>query len=149
MAYNKLASRLRVLTFEDDPTNATTLRFIGWTPMDGECFLAICHFLTGTGVLDFKIWAGNSGAPAAAARTEVVAHAAPTDADAAGDTLVLETHAEEVIAALKAAGIDTDRRRIHVSVQMDNDASGDENFITYIVGELENPRDGATKGVIA
>ena len=149
MAYNKLASRLRVLTFHDDPTSATVIRFINWTPMDGECFLATCKFLLGTGVLVFKIWAGTDSAPAAGDRTEIVAHANPTQADAVNDLLVLETNAEEIISKLKAAGRDTDGKQIYVSVQMDNDHANDINLITYVIGELDNPRDGATKDVIA
>ena len=117
--------------------------------MDGECFLATCQFRSGTGVLVFKIWAGVDSSPSAAERTEIVAHSAPTPADAAGDTLVLETHAEEIISKLKAAGRDTDGKQIYVSVQMDNDAAADVNLVTYVIGMLENPRDGATAEVIA
>ena len=147
MAYNKLASMLRVLTFHDDVADARIARHIGWTAMDGECFLATCKFLSGTGVLAFKIFANTTAGAAGA--VEVVAHSDPTPADAANDTLVLETHAEEILAKLKAADHDTDGKQIYVSVNMDNDAAADVNLITYVVGMLENPRDGATAEVIA
>ena len=149
MAYEKLTTTLKQTLLVDDPANATTLRFIGWQSMVGECFVARCLLVSGTGVLIFKIWAGVGSAPAATNRTEVLAHAAPTDADAAGDMLVLETHAEEILQKLQAAGIDTLGGRIHVSVQMDNDASGDVNAIDYTFGDLHNPKKGATADVIA
>ena len=146
MAYNKLASMLKVYSFYDDVT-ATTSRHISWQKMEGECFLAYLKFLSGTGVLTFKIYANTSASGTNA--VEVTAHADPTDADAANDVLVLETHAEEILAKLKAAGVDTDGQQIYVTVNLDNDAAGDENLITYVIGELGNPREGATADVIA
>lgn len=121
-SYDKLKSKLACSMYLDDPADATVARHIGWVPM-GRSFLARCMLVSGTGVLTFKIFAATDASGSGA--TVVKAHPAPTDADAAGDILVLETSAEEVKAALAGA--------THVSVEMDNGAAGDVNIVDYIV----------------
>jgi hypothetical protein len=118
---NKLQSRLAVRNYLDDPADATVARNIAWVPMD-ELLMVLCTLIAGTGVLTFKIFAATDAAGANA--TEVKAHSNPTPADAPGDQLVLEVSAEEVRQALPGA--------THVSVQMDNDAAGDVNLLTYV-----------------
>jgi hypothetical protein len=121
-SYDKLKSTLAVRTYADDPADATVARKIAWVPM-GKNFLALCTFISGTGVLTFKIFAAvdsNGTTP-----TLVKAHADPTPADAAGDQVHLEVSAEEVKQALAGAQ--------YVSVEMDNDAANDINAVTYVM----------------
>jgi hypothetical protein len=125
--YDKLRSSLLVKTFFDDDATAATARKIGWVAM-GKHFLAQVAFGAGTGILTFKVFcADNSDGTGNV--TEVKAHAAPTDADAANDRLTLEVSAEEVHAA-SATGK-------YVSVEIDNDDNGDENAIVYVVDGSE------------
>jgi len=120
--YQRLKSRFQIKTFFDDDATAATARYIGWVEM-GKHFVAQVAFGAGTGILTFKIFAASDSDGTDA--TVVLAHAAPTDADAANDRLTLEVSAEQVLAALATA--------THVSVELDNDANSDENAVTYIV----------------
>lgn len=126
--YDKLASSLAARTYIHDPADATVATKIAWVPMSRN-FLALATLVSGTGILTFKIFAALNSA--GGTPTLVKSHAAPTDADAAGDQLILETSAEEVLAALAHA--------THVSVEMDCDAAGDIVAVTYI-------RDGEVAG---
>jgi len=137
-SYDHLQSTLAVRNYLDDPADATVARQIAWVPMS-EHFLALCTFLAGTGVLTFKIFAAEDGD--GTNPTVVKAHAAPTDADAAGDLLILEVSAEEVHAALATA--------THVSVQMDNDTNTDTNLVTYVRCGFRFGGANQTVGVIA
>jgi hypothetical protein len=138
IATNKLQSRLAVRTYADDPADATVARKIAWVPI-AELFMAIATFISGTGILTFKIFAAtdeNGTNP-----TLVKAHPDPTVADAAGDQVVLEVSAEEILAALPGA--------THVSVEMDNDAVADINAITYVRSGQRFGGAGLTADVIA
>jgi hypothetical protein len=137
-SYDKLKSRLAVQTYLDNVATATDAHQIGWVPMS-ENFMALCTFVSGTGVLTFKIFAATDSS--GTNPTEVAAHAGPTVADAAGDQLVLEVTAEQVLAALAAA--------THVSVQMDNDHADDIQVVTYVRTGLRFAEDGGTADVIA
>ena len=95
--------------------------------------------VSGTGVLTFRILAATDAAGTGS--TEVVAHANPTQADAAGDTLVLECTAEQVKDVLKAA--------THVSVEVDMDATNDIAAVTYVFGRAKRQYSGLTADVIA
>ena len=136
--YNKLRSRLEIRNYLDDPADATVVRKIAWVPMS-ENFLALLTFVSGTAVVTFKIFAATdvSGTGAIVVR----AHATPTQADAAGDQLVLEVSAEEVLAALPAA--------THVAVEVDNGAAGDINVVTYVRSGQRFIAYGLTVDVIA
>lgn len=122
---DKLQRTVFVKTYFDDNATADVVRQIAWQKM-GENFLALLTFGAGTGVLTFKIFAAldSSGTTP----TEVKAHAAPTAADQSGDELLLEVDAREVESKLAHA--------THVSVQVDNDVSSDENAITYLITGL-------------
>lgn len=138
-ATNKLVSTLAAKNYLDDPADATVVRQIGWVAMAGaDAFLALCTFISGTGVLTFKIFAASDSSGTGA--VVVKAHATPTTADAAGDQLVLEVSPEEVLAVLAHAS--------HVSVQMDNSAAGDVNLLTY-VRRMRDAQDALTADVIA
>ena len=139
MAYtaNKLKARFLSRTYVDDPADATVVRYIAWVKM-GQNFLAKVALVSGTGVLTFKIFAATDSA--GTSPTEVVAHATPTTADAAGDQLVLEVSQEQVLAALARAS--------HVSVQLDCDTNKDICAVDYLI-EPHNAYDGLTADVIA
>lgn len=137
-SYDHLQSNLAARTYCDDPADATVARYIAWVPMT-EQFMALAMLISGTGILTFKIFAATDDS--GSGETEVKAHATPTLADAAGDQLVLETSAEEVLAALAAA--------THVSVQMDNDSAGDINAVTYIAAGARFKYAAMTADVIA
>lgn len=144
MAYtaNKLASRLKAVTHIDNVADATVARYAPTTFFDMRDFnslLVLCALVSGTGVLTFKIFGATSAAGAGA--TVIATHSAPTDADAAGDTLVLEITAEQ----LRALG---DAYR-YVAVEIDNDHADDINAITYIFGGGRFNADGLTADVIS
>lgn len=141
--YNWIRSNWRKPFFVDDPGDATVARIVGgWHPM-GQRALATALFVSGTGILTFRIMAATDAA--GAGMTLVKAHPGPTVADAAGDTLHIETHAEEVEAALAGA--------THVAIEMDNDAVADINTVAWALqGGLEGGRfahDALTADVIA
>src|SRR3972149_635524 len=97
---NRLTSRLAARTYVHDPADATVATTIAWVPMS-ELFLALLTLVSGTGILTFKVFAATDAD--GTDPTEVKAHATPTVADAAGDQLILEVSAEEVLAALPRA----------------------------------------------
>lgn len=143
MAYtaNRLRALLKQLMFLDDPADATVERYVSWQDMrDYGSLLISCMFVSGTGVLTFKIF-GDSDAAGGGTPTEIIAHATPTTADAAGDTLVLEITAEQLHAL--GAGYR------YVSAKIDNDAAGDINVFTYTFCEPRFAHDALTADVIA
>lgn len=134
---NKLRSRFLSRTYIHDPADATVATKIAWVAM-GRRFLAKATLVSGTGILTFKIFAATSAA--GANPTEVVAHADPTVADAAGDQVVLEVDDAQVLAALA--------RATHISVEMDCDANTDIVAVDYLI-EPYRQYSGLTADVIA
>lgn len=118
---NHLQSRLAARTYLHDPADATVATKVAWVPMTFQHFMALVTVAVGA-VVTFKIFAAvdSSGTTP----TLVKAHATPTTADAAGDQLMLEVSAEEVLAALAAAS--------HVSVEVDMVTNTDTAAVTYI-----------------
>jgi hypothetical protein len=109
-------------TYIHNVADATVATEIAWVDLSlFGLFLATATLVSGTGVLTFRILA--SAAAAGTSSVEVKAHAAPTDADAAGDMLVLECSAQEL------AALGTDLR--YVSVEMDCDHADDIVAVTY------------------
>jgi hypothetical protein len=148
MAYtaNRLRCRAKRQMFVDDPADATTARYISpdgaatFADMrDFASLLVGLLFYTGTGVLTFKIFGATSAAGAGA--TVIAVHAAPTDADAQGDTLWLEITAEQ----LRALGADFR----YVAVEIDNDAAGDVNIFSFEFGDPRFAKDELTDDAIA
>jgi len=139
MAYtaNRLLARFLSRTYIHDIADATVATEIAWVKM-GLAFVAKATLVSGTGVLTFRIMAATDSSGTGS--TVVVAHATPTTADAAGDQLVLEVSAEQVLAALASAS--------HVSVEIDNDHADDIMAIDYLMEGL-NAYDGLTADVIA
>ncbi len=139
MAYtaNKLKSNFVSRTYIHNPTTATDAAYIAWVPM-GRNFLAKATFVSGTGVLTFKIFAATDASASGA--TVVAAHATPTTADAEGDQLVLEVSEEQVLAALPGA--------THVSVEMDMDHADDIVAVDYLM-QPSVAANGLTADVIA
>lgn len=140
VATNKCRANVAQTMYLDDVTTATDEHAVEWVDMrDYGLFLASLMFVSGTGVLTFKIKA--SADSAGGSPVEVKAHATPTVADAAGDTLVLECSSNEL------AALGTDLR--YVSVVADYDHADDIAVVTYT---RMNPRfatDGLTADVIA
>ncbi|HEY6180242.1 MAG TPA: hypothetical protein VIX73_37630 [Kofleriaceae bacterium] len=95
---------------------------IAWVDMrDYAHFLAVLTFMSGTGVLSFRILA--SAAADGSSPVEVKAHATASDADAANDQLVLECSTDE----LNSVG----ENLRYIGVEVDNDAANDINAVTY------------------
>jgi hypothetical protein len=134
----KLTAQLAARTYIHNPTTATDAAKIAWVPMT-EFFMALAVLVSGTGILTFKIFAAldSSGTTPTAVKT----HADPTVADAAGDQVVLECNAEEVLNALPGA--------THVSVEMDMDHADDIVAVTYIRDGHRFGGAGLTADVIA
>lgn len=122
VATHKILANVAQVTYIHNPADATVAANIAWVDMSlfGR-FLATATLVSGTGVLTFRILA--SASAAGTNSVEVKAHAAPTDADAAGDMLVLECSSEEL------AALGTDLR--YVSVEMDCDHQDDIVAVTY------------------
>ena len=122
VASHKSGANVAQRTYLHDPADATVATEIAWVDMSlfGH-FLANLMFVSGTGVLTFRILA--SAVAAGTSSVEVKAHATPTTADAAGDMLVLECSSEEL------AALGTDLR--YVSVEMDCDVNTDICAVTY------------------
>lgn len=139
MAYTKngLAARFLSRTYIHNVADATVATKIAWVPM-GQSFLAKATLVSGTGLLTFKIFAATDSSGTGA--TVVAAHADPTVADAAGDQVVLEVDASQVLAALA--------RATHVSVEMDCDHADDIVAVEYLI-EPYRAYDGRTDDVIA
>lgn len=140
----KLTSEICVTSALDNPADATVARNVTVLDMrDYEKLLVHLTFVSGTGVLTFRLLASGSST---GADTPVLirAHAAPTDADAAGDTLVLECTAEE-LAPLATATCVHPR---YVCVEVDNDHADDINSLVYIRAGGKQA-DALTAGVIS
>lgn len=135
---NKLQSELLARTYAHDPADATVATKIAWVPM-AQFFLALATLVSGTGILTFKIFAALDSA--GTTPTVVKAHAGPTVADAAGDQLILEVDAEEVLAVLPRAS--------HVSVEMDCSGANDIVAVTYVLAGARFKYDGLTADVIS
>lgn len=126
-AHKLRASALRRLVI-DDPADATVARYIGpggagvFADMGLYGKLLVAAMLhSGTGILTFRIVGATSAAGAGA--TPIIAHADPTVADAAGDTVFLEITAEQ----LRALGPDFR----YVAAEMDNDLNTDVNVLYF------------------
>lgn len=135
---NHLQSQLAARTYLHDPADATVATKIAWVPMTFQGFLALLTVIAGA-VVTFKIFAAVDSA--GTTPTPVKAHATPTTADAAGDQLMLEVSAEEVLAALASAS--------HVSVEVDMGTNTDTAAVTYIRGGGRFTYDGQTADVIS
>ena len=136
----KGTSELLVKQYTHDPADATVATKIAWLAMKGyEWLLASAMLISGTGLLTFKIFAATSDAGAGA--LEVVAHADPTVADAAGDVVYLEVTAEQCKEVL--AGF------THVSVELDCDTNTDIAAVGYIFGGAHRKYAGLTADQIA
>lgn len=137
-ATNHLQSRIAAKTYVHDPADATVATKLSWVPMTFESFLAILSVISGA-VVTFKIFAATDSSGTGA--TAVKAHSTPTTADAAGDNLVLEVSAEEVLNALPAAS--------HVAVEVDMNGSSDTAAVTYIRAGGRFTYDGQTADYIS
>jgi hypothetical protein len=128
VATNKLRSNLAVETIIHDESDMETAQVVKWVDMQGYAnFMALLVLAHGTGVLNMRIMA--SAVAAGSNSVEVKVHAAPTAADAAGDSLCLECSSEEL------AALGDNLRYVGVEVDMDSDT--DDVALTYI---RANPR---------
>lgn len=123
VATNKFRSNTAARTYIHNPATATTAEAIAWVDMSLFAnFAALVAFVSGTGVLTFRILA--SASSDGSSSVEVKAHAAPTAADAEDDNLCLECSAEEL------AALGTDLR--YVAVEVDMDHADDICAVTYL-----------------
>lgn len=120
---NHMRSNYSVRTYIHNPTTATDAQVVAWVPFTiFSHFMAVVSFVSGTGVLTFRIMAAKDANGTGA--VEVKTHAAPTAADAEDDQLVLECAAEELPAL--GAGLD------YIGVEMDMDHADDICAVTYV-----------------
>ena len=125
-ATHKWRSRNAARTYIHNPATATTAEVVAWVDMSlYGSFAALVAFVSGTGVLTFRIMASASSNGSSA--VEVKAHAAPTDADAEDDNLSLECTSEEL--AILGASLR------YVGVEMDMDHADDICAVTYVRAE--------------
>lgn len=125
---HKLRANQALRGYVHNPTTATDDQAVAWVDMSlFGAFLAQLTFLSGTGVLTFRIMA--SASSDGSSPVEVKAHAAPTAADAAGDQLTLECTSEEL------AVLGTNLR--YVAAQVDMDHADD---IAHVLYQRANPR---------
>ena len=145
-----LRSRLRVMSVDFDP-NADTAVVATLNPAASEqCraisggarrFMAVLVRSVGTGNVDgFEIIASTNAA-GTGSPTVVVAHAAPTVANAVGDQLVIECDIEQVREVLATA--------THVGVRAELATSTDECIITFIEADHLYERAGLTADYIS
>jgi hypothetical protein len=136
---NTLRSRLAQRTYIHDPADATVATAIAWVPISTyERFLATVTVIAGS-IVTFRILAATDGS--GSNPVEVKAHATPTSADAAGDTLVLECSAAE----LPALGDDL----THVSAEVDMGSAANTAAVTYTRGTPRFASSGLTADVIS
>ena len=136
----KGTSELKVKGYVHDITDATGATQIAWLPLkDFDWLLAAVTLVSGTGLLTVKIVAATDSSGTGA--VEVIAHADPTVADAAGDVVYLDVSAEQVKEVLAGA--------THVSVELACDAAADIAAVTYIFGGALRKYAGLTADQIA
>lgn len=123
----KLTSEIAVDNYLHDPADATVATKIAWADMrDFEKFLCKVTCVDAA-IVTFKLFVSGSST-GADTPVEIRAHATPTTADAAGDSLVLECTSEE-LAALATATCVHPR---YVSAEVDMDTNTDKAVVTYV-----------------
>ena len=117
---NHLASRLAVLHYQNDPSDATVATKGSWVRAADRNLASIV--VRSGALVTAKIFAAvdSSGTTP----TEVKACTAPTTADAKDDRRVIEVSGEEILAALPLA--------THICVEVDMNASTDDCSVTLI-----------------
>jgi hypothetical protein len=145
VATNKLAANVKQTAYLHNPADATVATKIGWVDMSlFGSFLCAAVFVSGTGILTFKLYASES-ATGAGSPIEVKAHADPTVADAAGDVVFLELTSEELAKLGIATGVDLR----YVSAELDCDHADDIVAVVYTRGNPRFACSGLTADVIA
>lgn len=127
IATNKLRCEIAQRTYIHNPATATTAEVVAWVDMrDFANFMAQVGFVSGTGVLTFRILASEN-ADGSGSPIEVKVHPAPTAADAEDDNLTLECSASE----LAQLGIATGVSLRYLGVEMDMDHADDICAVVY------------------
>ncbi len=122
----KLTSEIQQTTYLHDPADATVATKIAWADMRDYEKLLVAVVCVQAAIVTFKLFV--SGSPTGAdTPVEIRAHAAPTTADAVGDTLYLECTAEE----LPALGTATCVHPRYVSAEVDMDTNTDTAVVVY------------------
>lgn len=128
-----------------NPADATVATKIAWVDLSlFERILVSAMLVAGTGLLTFKLFASES-ASGAGTPVEVKAHADPTVADAAGDTVVLELTADELSKLGIAGGVELR----YISAEIDCDHADDIVAVTYTRMGPKFAYSGLTADVIA
>lgn len=122
-----------------DPADATVATKIAWLPIKGmKSLMAAVLVASAHAVVTFKVFAATDSSGTGA--TEVVAHATPTVADAAGDALYLDCTVDQVKDVLPAA--------THVSVELDMSSAAALAAVSYVF-DMDRAYAGQTSDQIA
>lgn len=130
----KLTANLRCTAYHHDVADASVATKIPstWRSIAGlKAVLAAAMVTSAHAMVTFKIFAGTSSAGAGS--TEVVAHATPTTADAAGDVLWLEATIEQIKDVLVGA--------THYAVEVDMNHADATAAVTLIEDRDRNYKD--------
>lgn len=138
---SKLSANVRQRMYVHDPADATvaTKAPATWLSLAGiKAVLAAVMVTSAHAMVTFKLFVGTDSSGTGA--TEVVAHAAPTDADAAGDVLYLDASIEQIKDVLPGA--------THYAVEIDmNNAAA--TAALAITEDLDRHYSGLTSDQIA
>lgn len=130
----KLTAGLSVTMHHHDPADATVATKVPttWRSLAGlRSVLAKVMVTSAHAMVTFKIFAGTDSTGTGA--TEVVAHAAPTAADAAGDVLVLEATIEQIKDVLPGA--------THYAAEIDMNTAAATAALTLVEEKDRNYKD--------
>jgi hypothetical protein len=136
---SRLGSRLKQKMFWHDPADATVATKISWQAIRGfESFLFSVLVASAHALVTVKIFAATDSSGTNA--TEVLSHAAPTVADAAGDAVYVECTIEQIKEVLAGA--------THVSVEVDMNNAAALAAVSYLF-EGHRKHSGLTADQIA
>lgn len=127
-ARETLASKFKLLMFDDDDATSNVLHYTSWEAMENfENLMVGVMFAAGTGLLSGGIYVATDSSGSNPALLK--AFVAPTTVDAVGDW----RHAEIAAEQIAQAGADAGVVYTHASAGITADAGGDEFAVTYIL----------------
>lgn len=144
-ARDTLASRMKVLMYDDDSATSATLHYTSWQAMEDYENVMICvMFAAGTGMAATSgiYIASDSDASDVAL---IKAFSNPTTVDAVGDWRYAEISAEQIAQEGADAGV----VYTHVSAGICADDNADEYAVVYILVPGRFKYDGLTADVTA
>lgn len=138
---SKLSANVRQRMYIHDPADATVATKVPatWLSLAGvKAILAAAMVTSAHAMVTFKLFVGTDSAGTGA--TEVVAHATPTVADAAGDVLYLDASIEQIKDVLPGA--------THYAVEIDMNNAAATASVT-LTEDLDRNYAGQTADQIA